>query len=125
MRAKHMEQQTLKFLMLLLTAVMFVVRRQVLYAVGTATRVYHAQCEFGAKHATVAKANYTFSMLTSAAGVGSPSSVEAAAPPVVGSSGGVSSMVVGAKGCDASDGSGGTQSVPSFPTAFFNSQYSL
>ena len=54
-------QQTLTFLMFLLTAVMFVVRRQVLYAVGTATRVYHAQCEFGAKHATVAKANYALS----------------------------------------------------------------
>ena len=54
-------QQTLTFLMFFLTAVMCVVRRQTLYAVGAVARVHHAPDEFSAKHVTVAIANYACS----------------------------------------------------------------
>ena len=47
-------QQTLTLLMFFLTAVMCVVRRQTLYAVGAVARVHHAPDEFSAKHVTVA-----------------------------------------------------------------------
>ena len=116
----------MKFLMFLLTALMFVVRRRVLYDAGSAAaRIYHAQNEFGAKNATEQTTNYALSMLTSANRVCPSFSVMAAAPPVVASSGGVSYVVVFAGRRDASDAAGGTQVVPSFPAALFISQHCL
>ena len=95
MREKYWGQQNIYVSNVCLTAVMFVVRRRVLYDAGSAVaRVHHAQDKFSARDAAVETTNYALSMLTSAAGVGPPSTVKAAAHPITG----VSPIVVGAQG---------------------------